>query len=169
LEEPARPEHPEHLGEHALRLGDVHEAHERHRKVEVLSLEGQVHGARELVPDTERPFLLGLSGLADEVPGDVDGGHAGALLRDKPGVVPLPAADIEARETVHVGEHFEESRGVQAVAVVVVPGAHQLRLHLGILVPVVADLFVVHAPLPSGDRVEIFHAPWFIVPLVFGA
>jgi hypothetical protein len=86
------------------------------------------------------------------------------LLRDKPGVVSLSAADIEAGETVDVGEHFEEGWGVQAVAVVVVPGAHQLRPHLGVLVSVAAYFLVVHAPFLSDCRVDLTNASQQTVP-----
>src|SRR5215207_11583548 len=105
-----------------------------------------------LVADAKRPGGLGLSGVPNEVPGDVNTGHAGAALREQTGIVSLPAADVEARETINAGEHLEERRGIQALTVVVVARPHQFCPHLGVLVPVAAYFLVIHASFPSGDR-----------------
>ena len=88
--------------------------------------------------------VFGLLRVADEGLGDVDPGHAGAALGKQPRVVPFPAANVEAGQALDIRKHLEEGRGVQAVAIMVVAGAHQLRPCLGILVPVAANLFMVH-------------------------
>src|SRR5215212_1598084 len=127
LEEPPELYNPEDLCQDAFRLGDVHEAHEGRREVEARLAERKIDGARELVVDAEGPHDFGLSGVADESLGDVDPGHAGTTLREQPGVVSFPAADIETGKAIDIWEHLEEGRGVQAVALVVVAGTHQLR------------------------------------------
>ncbi len=89
--------------------------------------------------------------MTDNGSGDVHPRHARAAFGQEAGVVALAAADVRARETVHVREHGEKGGGVEAVAVVVVPGPDQGRPRLGVLVPVPTDSFVVHATvLPAG-------------------
>ncbi len=144
LEESTRLEDPECLGDGALHVGHVHQAHHRGDEVEVPIRKRKLEGARDAVVNAERLALFFLAGVLDEDLGDVDGGKAGAALGDKAGVVALAAADVKPVQTADVGEHREERRGVEDVAVDVVARPGEPRPRLGVLVPQTSDIAVVH-------------------------
>lgn len=82
--------------------------------------------------------------------------HVRAAFGDEAGVVSFAASDVEAGEAVHVGEHFEEGRGVQTVAAYIVAFSRELRPCFGVLIPVSSDFFVIHASPFSSLCVFVF-------------
>src|SRR5919112_5574704 len=98
--------------------------------------------------------VFGLFRVAEKGPRDIDPGYTGAPLGKQPRVVTLAAANVETRKAIDLGQHLEQGRPVQAVAVMVVAGPHQLRPSFGVPVPVPADILMVHTTmlqrLPAG-------------------
>src|SRR5262249_41895147 len=144
LKEAAWSENPVSLSQDPIRFWNVHEAHEGYRKIKRRISKREGHRARHRVIDVSgRSFLL-LPRVVDKHFGYVDGCHTRPALGDEPGVVPLPASDIQARETTNIRKKRKERRRIQVIPVNVIAASCQLRPDLGVLIPILAGFFVVH-------------------------
>jgi hypothetical protein len=92
LQKTTRSKNASDLQQGPLRVGHVHQAHERGHGVEGTRHERQ-HGP--VAHDVVDPARGELAGGADELLGDVERDDFSALARQQPGVVPLSAAEIE--------------------------------------------------------------------------
>jgi hypothetical protein len=120
LRESAGPQHPRHLTQRALRPGDVHQAHERGHRVEGRCAEGQRGAVADQVAN---PSAVMPGGRGNERLGDIQGGHPGTLTGQQAGVVPLTAAQVEARQPVNRREQPEKCRGIHQVPIAIKPSA----------------------------------------------